>query len=116
MCIDGHFIKVKKKKNTNTSIQKQRKKEEEEEEEEEEVNMLIIEEEKIKGKIKWRRRSQHVGDLEVNSKGIFGSSFHEFPLPSFLSILERKFFDGPEEKISRLHYLFSFFSTQPNTL
>ena len=104
-----------KKKNTNTSIQKQRKKKEEDEEEEE-ANMLITKEEKIKGKIKRRRRSQHIGDLEVNSKGIFGSSFHEFLPPSFLSILERKFFDGPGEKISRLHFLFSFFSTQPNTL
>ena len=38
-----------------------------------------------------RLRSQHFGDFKVNSKSIFGSSFHEFFPPSFLSILEKTF-------------------------
>ena len=39
-------------------------------------------------------RSQHFGDFEVNSKSIFGSSFHEFFPPTFLSLLGRKHFGG----------------------
>ena len=35
---------------------------------------------------------------------------------SFFSIVERKHFGGLGKKISRPHYLFSFLSTQPNTL
>ena len=63
-----------------------------------------------------KKKSQHVVNLEVNSKGIFGSSFHELFSLSFLSILEIKLFGGPEEKTPRPHNLFSFLPTQPNTL
>ena len=41
---------------------------------------------------------------------------HELSSLSFLSILERKLFDGFGEKIPRSHYLFSFLPTQLNTL
>ena len=67
----------------------------------------------MKGK---KIKNQHIGDLKVNFKCIFGSSFQEFLPLSFLSILERKLFDGPEGKTSEFHNLFSFFSTQSNTL
>ena len=60
--------------------------------------MLVIE--KKKG-------SQHVVDLEVNSKSISGSSFHEPSFLNFLSILERKIFSGPGEKTLGPHHLFS---------
>ena len=39
-----------------------------------------------------------------------------FLLPNFLSILGRKLFGEPEEKIPKPHHLFSFLLTQPNTL
>ena len=52
---------------------------------------------------------------EVNSKGIFGSSFHEFFSLTFLFILKRKFFCKFREKTLGLHHLFFFLPTQPNT-
>ena len=47
---------------------------------------------------KKKKKSQHVGDLEVNSKGIFGNLFHELSPLNFLSILERKLLVGPKRK------------------
>ena len=100
-------------------------------------NMLVPKKEKIKWQNKKNRKrkkkkrgSQHtlaterknqrkkktVVYLEVNSKGIFGSSFHELSSLSFLSILERKFFGGPREKTLEPQHLFSFLPTQLNTL
>ena len=58
------------------------------------VNTSVTKEEKMKGKKKKKQQAQHIGELKVNFKGIFGSSFHEFLHLSFLSILERKLFDG----------------------
>ena len=55
-----------------------------------------------------KKKSQHVVDLEVNSKGIFKSSFHELSPLSFLSILERKLFGGLEEKTFGPHLSFFF--------
>ena len=69
-------------------------------------------EKKRKEKIK----SKHIGDLKLNLKGIFRNSFYEFLTLSFLSIFERNFFGESREKILGLHNLFSFLSTQLNTL
>ena len=122
------------------SRQKQSKKRKKKEKEKK-VITLVLEEEKIKGekkkkkrkkeaktrqyrkekikgekkKEKERRRSQHVGDLEVNSKGVFRSSFYEFSLPSFPFILGRKLFGGLGEKTPKPHHLFSFLPTQLST-
>ena len=70
----------------------------------------------IDGHFSKNKKKKYVWDLEVNSKSIFGSSFHEFSLPSILSILGRKVFGGPREKTTKLHHLFSFLPTQPNTI
>ena len=53
--------------------------------------------------------------LELNSKCIFGNSFHELSSLTFLFILKRNFFCKFREKILELHYLFFFLLTQPNT-
>ena len=76
------------------------------------VNRSVTKKKKRKEKIK----SKHIGDLKVNLKGIFRNSFYEFLTLSFLSIFERKFFGGSREKILGPHHLFSFLSTQLNTL
>ena len=103
MCIDGHFskkIKIKKHKKLTQGYFLKKKKTKINEK----INIWVL------------KKNHHVVNLEVNSKGIFGSSFHELFSLSFLSILERKLFDGPEEKKPRPHYLFSSLSIQPNTL
>ena len=74
---------------------------------------MLTKKENIKGKKK--KKSQHVGG-EVQREGTFGSSFHELPLSSFLSILGRKIFGRPEEKTPRPHNLLFFSPIQLNIL
>ena len=62
-----------------------------------------------------KKKSQHVGG-EVQREGTFGSSFHELPLSSFLSILGRKIFGRSEEKTLRPHNLLFFSPIQSNIL
>ena len=62
-----------------------------------------------------KKKSQHVGG-QVQCEGTFGSSFHELPLSSFLSILGRKIFGRPEEKTPRPHNLLFFSLIQSNIL
>ena len=63
---------------------------------------------KSKKKKKKKKNKSTYWRLEVNFKGIFRSSFHEFSLFNFLFILERKLFDRLGEKTPKLYLLFSF--------
>ena len=68
LCVDVHFIKVKRKKKEKEKKSKKKKKRKKKE-----ANM-ITEKEKIKGK---RKKKVNTLEVESNVRGIFGSSFHE---------------------------------------
>ena len=66
---------------------------------------------KIDKSKKKKKKNQHVGDLEVNSRGIFGN-FMSFPLSVFSPFWRENFLMGLEKKYLGLTIYFP--SSPPN--